>query len=141
MKWLALMLLLFAANLGSEEAVELTVTVEGLRPGVGQVALAVFDDEDAWLRDSVFETTLPVSGEDSVRTVISLPPGTYAASSYYDLDSDGKMDTNFMRIPKEPVGFSNDAKASFGPARFDDAAFALEADLDITIRLTRVRGN
>ena len=33
------------------------------------------------------------------------------------------MDRNFLGIPKEGVGASNDAKGHFGPPKFDAAAF------------------
>jgi uncharacterized protein (DUF2141 family) len=37
------------------------------------------------------------------------------------------MDFNFLGMPLEGYGFSNDASAPFGPPSFDDAAFRLGA--------------
>jgi hypothetical protein len=34
-------------------------------------------------------------------------------------NSNGKLDTNFVGIPREGVGASNDAKGHFGPPKFD----------------------
>ena len=64
-----------------------------------------------------------------------LEPGTYGASVYYDLVNDGELDTGVFRIPKEPVGFSNNVKGSFGPAKWKKTRFELEQDLQIVVNL------
>lgn len=59
-----------------------------------------------------------------VRIVLNdVAPGTYAIKAFHDVDRNGKLDTNFMGIPKEPYGFSNDAMGTFGPPSFDQASF------------------
>jgi uncharacterized protein (DUF2141 family) len=50
-------------------------------------------------------------------------PGTYAVSVLHDVNSNGDLDTNFLGIPKEPLGFSNGAKPKMGPPSFDAAKF------------------
>lgn len=57
-----------------------------------------------------------------------LPEGAYAVSLYHDENGNGRLDTNEMRIPIEPWGFSNDAIGLFGPASFEDARFTLPAE-------------
>jgi uncharacterized protein (DUF2141 family) len=47
------------------------------------------------------------------------------------------MDTNFVGMPREGVGASNNPKARLGPPKFADAAFIVaggEVDLQITVR-------
>jgi uncharacterized protein (DUF2141 family) len=39
------------------------------------------------------------------------------------------MDTNWLGIPKEGGGASNNPKARMGPPRFEDAKFVLRAPL------------
>ena len=53
----------------------------------------------------------------------NIPSGEYAVAVFADMNGNGKLDTNFIGIPKEPVGVSRDAKGSFGPPKFADAAF------------------
>jgi uncharacterized protein (DUF2141 family) len=58
------------------------------------------------------------------------------ASVFHDENSNGKLDTNFMGIPREGVGASNDAKGHLGPPKFNAAAFRFgggRLDLKITI--------
>jgi uncharacterized protein (DUF2141 family) len=64
-------------------------------------------------------------------------PGTYAVSVFHDENSNGKLDRNILRMPKEGVGVSNNAAGHFGPPKFDDMAFHYQGgrlDLKITVR-------
>ena len=48
-------------------------------------------------------------------------------SAFQDENGNGKLDTNFIGMPKEGVGASNDAAGKFGPPKFDDARFNYKA--------------
>ena len=67
--------------------------------------------------------------------VITLPSGTYGVQAMHDLNDNGELDTGFMGIPKEPWGFSNNAKGRFGPPKWQDLVFTLEGKSDLTIDL------
>ena len=62
-----------------------------------------------------------------------LEPGQYAVSAYQDENNNGRLDTGFMGKPKEPYGFSNDARCRLGPPAFRDAVFDVTTE-DMTIR-------
>lgn len=64
-----------------------------------------------------------------------LPAGQYAVSTFHDENSNAKLDTNFLGIPKERYGFSNNASKPFGPPDFEDAAFQVTQDQIIKIDL------
>ena len=68
---------------------------------------------------------LSVDGAVASTTFHDLPCGIYAISSYHDVNGNGKLDSNLFGIPNEPYGFSNNAKAVFGPPDFDAASFRL----------------
>ena len=61
----------------------------------------------------------------------TLPAGTYAVQVMHDANGNDKLDTNFMGIPVEGYGFSNNPtglrKATFDEARFtiDDSPKAI----------------
>jgi len=59
-------------------------------------------------------------------TFTDLPPGEYAVSLLHDENGNEKMDTNFLGIPREGYGTSNNAAAIFGPPKFKDARFILD---------------
>ena len=53
--------------------------------------------------------------------------GSYAVKVFHDVDDNSILDTNWMGIPKEPYGFSNDAMGTFGPPSFEQASFKVGA--------------
>jgi uncharacterized protein (DUF2141 family) len=65
----------------------------------------------------------------------NLKPGIYAISVYQDIDANGKMNQNFLGIPKEPVGVSNNAEGFMGPPKYEDAKFNLNSNKTIEIIL------
>ncbi len=54
--------------------------------------------------------------------VTGIPPGTYAVQAFQDENDNVTIDRNFLGLPKEGIGFSNDAPFRFGPPSFRDAA-------------------
>jgi len=52
-------------------------------------------------------------------------PGIYALSVLQDMNGNRKLDTNFIGIPTEHSGSSNDAPARFNAPRFKDAVFTV----------------
>jgi uncharacterized protein (DUF2141 family) len=49
----------------------------------------------------------------------------YASAVLHDENQNSKMDFNFLGMPLEGYGFSNDAGALFGPPSFAAASFRL----------------
>ena len=45
------------------------------------------------------------------------------------------MDTNFVGIPKEPFGFSNNVMGKMSPPKWKDAKFEIAGDASIEIFL------
>jgi uncharacterized protein (DUF2141 family) len=108
------------------EANLIHVEVEGLRNSKGQVLCALFSSADGFPKNSAKasgRTKANISNGHAICEFPGVPPGTYAVSVFHDENSNGKLDTNFMGIPREGVGASNNAKGHLGPPRFDAAAF------------------
>jgi len=83
---------------------------------------------------------MPINDVGGARFEFSgLAAGNYAVSVVYDEDGNGKLNTGFLGIPSEPVGFSNNAKATFGPPSFDKASFAFPQSEKISITLGRAK--
>ncbi len=57
-----------------------------------------------------------------------LPYGTYAVTLLHDENDNGEMDKNFLGIPKEGYGFSNNARGLMGPPDFEETAFELNSE-------------
>ena len=130
-----LQFLVLVVGFQSARAEELTgilmVEISGLKDASGNVYIAVYDSDSSWLSDEVVLNQKVVIADaldgDLVRTELLLPLGDYALSVFYDQDGDGKLKTNFIGMPKEPIALSNNAVAKFGPPEYDDAVFSLGA--------------
>ena len=109
----------------------LIVEISGLKEASGNVYIAVYDSDSTWLSDEmVLAQKVAIADAlegDLVRTELLLPLGDYALSVFYDQNGDGKLNTNFIGMPKEPIALSNNAVAKFGPPEYDDAVFSLGA--------------
>ena len=67
---------------------------------------------------------------------LDIPPGTYALAVIHDENMDGKLDTNWLGVPREGYGFSNDAKALLGTPSFSAATFQYDGGtINLTITL------
>lgn len=96
-------------------------------PATGNVVILLFDAAGTFvdLRDPVKEVTLPAGGPMPV-CITDLPAGEYALVAYRDDNGNGRLDKNFIGLPREPLGFSNRYWPQ-GPPSFARAAFRLEA--------------
>ncbi|CAN5362475.1 hypothetical protein BH10PSE2_BH10PSE2_03250 [soil metagenome] len=94
---------------------------------MGRIAVAIYRDAASFRRSEAPVRTLMLDRDGPITRawVLGLPPGQYAIAAFQDVDGDGKLGTGSFRIPREPFGFSRDARGRFGPPGFDAAAFAL----------------
>lgn len=123
--------------IGSANAAELVVEVSDVRVQKGQLMMAVFDSADAWngQAEAVAKQALDATSAKIDFHFPGLPPGTYAVSVMHDENGNGKLDSNFMGMPTEGYGFSNDPKV-MRKATFEEAAFEIgRADRTIELHL------
>ena len=127
----------------SASADTLIVTVNNIKKA-GEIHVAVYDNAQAFEADrgekggaapGITEGTIEMVDPGSVTYVYELPPGTYAIGIFHDVNLNNKMDNNFFGVPKEQYGFSNNARALFGPPDFEDAAFVLKGSASQSIDL------
>lgn len=118
----------FSDKSGPDSSVEIRVVVNGIKPVSGNIGLLLFKSKEGFPgeRDkSVMQAKIMVKSSSVEHLFSGLSPGRYAVSIVHDANNNGKLDTNFMGIPKEGYGVSNNAINNFGPPRFDDASFLL----------------
>ena len=113
--------------------------VVGLRNNKGQVFCALYASAEGFPKDrqkAIRRDTSSISDKKASCEFSLIEPGTYAVSVFHDENSNGKLDTNFLGIPREGVGASNDARGHMGPPKFDAAHFQFSGgrlNLKITI--------
>lgn len=102
------------------------VEISGLRSDKGQMLCALYSSAEAFPKKAdkaVTQLTAKIAERQATCDFTGIAPGTYAVSVVHDENSNGKLDTNFVGMPREGVGASNDAKGHMGPPKFGAASF------------------
>lgn len=116
------------------------VTILNIRNSTGTVDCALFDSPNGFpvdvLRSAMRLVAMKVPDTEARCDFENIHPGTYALVVLHDENMNGKLDTNWLGLPKEGYGFSKDVKATFGAPSFSDASFPYDGQtLEMTITL------
>jgi len=123
-------------------AADVEVTVTNVRGDVGHVRVDLCTQAKFLKSDCAYNGAAPAQQGETMVTFTGVEPGKYAAQAFYDDTDAGKVHQGFLGIPREGVGFSNDAGLRLGGPRFRDAAFAVpEGGAQIRLRLRYLLGS
>jgi uncharacterized protein (DUF2141 family) len=116
------------------------VKIQNIRNSTGNVACALFDSPAGFptefLRYATNIIAIKIRDTEARCDFLDVPPGTYALAVSHDENMDGRINNNWMGIPTEGYGFSNNAKALLGPPSFSAAGFPYHGGiLELTITL------
>lgn len=109
------------------------VTVKNLQEIKGTIRMAVYAGEENFMKKSLTAKEIKVTGREATVVFENVKPGEYAISTYHDVDDNKELNTGLMGIPKEPYGFSNDARGTFGPPSYERAKFTVGGNSKISI--------
>jgi uncharacterized protein (DUF2141 family) len=105
----------------------LSFEVTGIRFSGGSIRVDVCTPETFLKAVCEFSSSAPaVEGATTVEFE-NVPPGVYAAQVYHDWNDNHRVDRNALGIPKEGLGFSNDAPLGLHGPSFARAAFTHES--------------
>lgn len=114
------------------------VNITGINEIEGIVYVNIYNSKDGFptepekamiiKQDTVTSKSITVRFEN-------IEDGYYAVSVYHDENSNKELDTNFLGIPNEPIGVSNNAHGTMGPPSFEDAMFNFINNKSIVIEL------
>lgn len=124
-----------SSQLNAQDRFNITVSVDGANSNDGKMFLALYKEKTSFLKEPFKALKSEISNKECQATFEDLPAGIYAVSIFHDENDNGKMDTNFMGIPKEDYGCSNGATGFMGPPKWEDAKFELKENKSITITL------
>lgn len=122
----------------SDDNPQLTVKIDNIGVTEGSIRIGVFNKEKDFLkREAAIEHYyIEVKNTTETITIDDLPKGDYALSMFHDLNADDEFNLNFLGIPKEPYGFSNNIKPKFSAPSYEDCKFSLEEDLLLEVTLS-----
>jgi uncharacterized protein (DUF2141 family) len=116
------------------------VKILNIRNSTGTVACALFESPDGFPTEYMHAATnvmvIKVRKAQARCDFEDIPPGIYAMAVVHDENMNGKLDANWLGIPTEGYGFSNDATGVLGAPSFAAASFRYDGqNVDLTMSL------
>ena len=118
-----LLLVGISLNAQTSKTNEISVVISNLKNNNGKVYVALYDTASSFLGEGIKGDICKIENNSCTVIFKDVQNGTYAVSMFHDENNNNKMDTNFMGIPKEDYGCSNNAKGFMGPPKWEDAKF------------------
>jgi uncharacterized protein (DUF2141 family) len=126
-----------AAAMAQSPCPGIHVKILNIRNSIGTVACALFESPDGFPNEFLLSATnvmvIKIRKSQARCDFEDIPPGTYAMAVIHDENMNGKLDTNWLGIPKEGYGFSNNATGVLGPPAYSAASFRYDGQ---TVQLT-----
>ncbi|MDX3914615.1 MAG: DUF2141 domain-containing protein [Pseudosphingobacterium sp.] len=118
-------------GLRAQQKSVLRVDVCNLKNNKGVLYAALYRNQQSFLNEKeCYASKIVESNHADTLSFFfeELPIGKYALAIFFDKNGNGRMDKNFLGIPKEPFGFSARKMPLFKAPRFDEASFVLKPD-------------
>ncbi|MCX5817424.1 MAG: DUF2141 domain-containing protein [Proteobacteria bacterium] len=146
MVWFTLISVVFAGLVIAQDVPKeqpgtgmLTIRVGGFSNDRGTARIGLYSSNEDFKNKktgkAVQLTAAPIKNKKAEWVIGDLPFGVYAVKVFHDENDSGKLETNMFGVPKEKYGFSNNARATFGPPDFEKARFILDK-MSMTISIT-----
>jgi uncharacterized protein (DUF2141 family) len=112
------------------------IVITGFENNDGDCWFAIDNSKEVYEReDSVWiGKILSIKNNEVIVVIDSLKYGEYAVKVFHDENKNGELDTDFLGIPDEDYGYSNDASGWFGPPSWEKAKFIFNQP-ELTIRI------
>ena len=126
---------LFAEETAGEK--KLTVEITNVASEEGQIILAIYNSSENYDKRIAYQEVKLKPEIDTVIFETNVPDGQYLVMLVHDINNNGKLDTSFIGMPKEPVGLSNyDGKGI--PGKFKKHKFSVNENTEIIIPLKEI---
>ncbi|RQP22656.1 DUF2141 domain-containing protein [Piscinibacter terrae] len=126
----------------SSLAADLDVVVENIRNANGNLIIALYspDTQQAFPAHpdkALRKIQVPAKEGKQTVHVENVSEGNFAVTIVHDENGNGTMDHNFLGMPREGFGFSNNPKVRFSLPSFEAASFHMTSGAkEISISLT-----
>lgn len=129
-----------AAQAGAQPTYTVTVEVRNVRVAKGHVHIDLCREQE-FLKDCPIQAETRAVAGTTIVVARNVPPGDYGVQATLDENDNHRVDRGLFGIPKEGVGFSNDAPIRLGPPHWRDAVFSVRGDTRIVLSLRYFGGS
>src|SRR5262245_44485220 len=121
-----------AVGLSAQYAPTGTLMIKVTGAKKGQLGVRLFKDAAGFPEDDtrmIARRNIEIDQQTMTGQLVfrGIPYGTYALSVRHDENPNGKLNKNFVGIPKEGYGVSNNPKPKMRAPGFDEAKFTLDS--------------
>jgi len=117
-------------------AANIVVDIKNIPNSNSKIYLGLYNAKEQFpIQSKVYKSAI-LDPNNSSYTFSGIPLGIYAVALFHDQNNNGKLDKNFLGIPKEGYGFSNNPKV-FATPTFEKCSFRLKKNTKITIKVIR----
>lgn len=126
-----------AASAQSSNLGNLQVVVTGIKSNQGQVIANLFREGDDIFSRPVATKKLTIVDDQLLLIFPNLEAGRYAVVAFQDINNNNDLDHNMLRLPAEPLGFSNGFELSLisGMPDSHKLAFSVKSATDTVINI------
>lgn len=102
--------------------VSLAIEIKELRNNNGKILFQLYDNNQNKIKGVYGD----ISNNKCLIVIKELKKGKYAFKYFHDENTSEELDSNWLGLPTEGYGFSNNAVGKFGPPSFDQWLFELK---------------
>jgi uncharacterized protein (DUF2141 family) len=114
------------AQARDEGAATLRLEVASFRNAKGTLNCRLFTDAASFPDgEGVRTVRAPIDGTQAACVFEGLAPGAYAVAVVHDENGNGRLDKNFVGIPSEGYGVSNNRTYAMASPKWDESRFTL----------------
>lgn len=121
----------------AETPFKVTVIMEGFKDGNGVALVTLYNSAKGFPGDrryAIKKAKTTISSRMAQLVFEGLPAGEYAVSAFHDENGDGELGKNFIGIPTEGYGTSNNQKPGLSHPSYEKARFFV-VDADVTLKV------
>jgi len=136
MKTISTFILLLSIILAKAQTGTIDITVYGIQSTQGNIVAYLFNADTYADEEDALHTIVSPVKEGTNLQFENIPAGTYAIILCHDENSNKEMDSNWLGVPKEYVGLSNNVFGSMGWPKFNEASFKVNENKTVSLSIT-----
>lgn len=119
----------------SSTSYDLTINVKGFPSSKGEAYIAIYRATDDFpvFGKQYLGKAIAIKNNEARIIFTGLSAGSYAVAVYHDINNNNVLDKNYLGIPTEAYGFSNNARRTFSAPSFAEASVVVNNSKTINI--------
>ena len=91
----------------ANDTISFTLEITGINVNQGQIYVKIYSNDKDYRSDIPYAIYVFESTSQSIVYSFDILEGEYLIALFQDTNNNGRLDTNFLGFPREPVGLSN----------------------------------